>query len=193
MSRPDWRGSAVALLFVWAATSWLGCGPSAAGDSAPPTRPPPAPTPTIELTSVDRTGYDQVVAGRRGQVVLVDTWATWCLPCVEQLSHTVAAAKRYGDQGLAVVTLSFDDPDEAEHVREVLRAKGADKLTNLISQFGGGSQSVEAFEVPGGALPHYKLYDRQGKLRRTFEVDPAAERQFTTSDVDAAVAELLAE
>jgi len=94
---------------------------------------------------------------------------------------------------LAVVTLSMDDPSEMDPVRAQLLTSGAVGLTNLISEYGSGSQSAEAFEVPGGALPHYKLYDRSGKLRRTFGLDPSAKHQFTTADVDAAVAKLLAE
>ena len=65
--------------------------------------------------------------------------------------------------------------------------------SGLISALGGGSKAAEAFEISGGALPHYKLFDRTGKLRRTFGVDPSATTQFTTADIDAAVAELLAE
>jgi thiol-disulfide isomerase/thioredoxin len=170
-----------------AATAWIGCSRTApeVGDVGPAS--------TAELTVVDRAGYDAVVASKRGEVVLVDMWATWCLPCVEQLGHTVDLENRYRDRGLAVVTLSMDEPDNLAPVRAVLDAKGADRLTNLISKFGSGPQSIEAFEIPGGALPHYKLYDRSGKLRQTFAVDPAAERQFTPADIDAAVAELLAE
>jgi len=78
-------------------------------------------------------------------------------------------------------------------VRRALATVGAGPVTHLVSKFGGSPQSSEAFEVPGGALPHYKLYDRSGKLRRTFELDPSAKQQFTPADVETAVAELLAE
>ena len=64
---------------------------------------------------------------------------------------------------------------------------------NLQSKQGGSSDSMEVFEITSGALPHYKLFDRTGKLRRTFELDPAANEQFTPADIDAAVIKLLAE
>jgi hypothetical protein len=47
------------------------------------------------------------------------------------------------------------------------------------------------FAIDGGALPHYKLYDRRGRLSRTFSTDPESDQQFSTDDIDAAVAELL--
>jgi hypothetical protein len=78
-------------------------------------------------------------------------------------------------------------------VRATLERVGANRLTNLVSEYGGGSRSAEEFDVTGGAIPHYKLYDRSGKLRQTFGIDPAAERQYTPADIDAAVAKLLAE
>jgi hypothetical protein len=51
---------------------------------------------------------------------------------------------------------------------------------------------MEAFEIGSGSAPHYKLYDRAGKLTQVFENDPSAEKQYTTDDIDAAVTALLA-
>jgi hypothetical protein len=76
----------------------------------------------------------------------------------------------------------------------VLASKGGEAQgTHYISRQGGSSASMDAFEITGGALPHYKLYDRSGKLRRTFALDPSAEKQFTHEDVSAAASELLSE
>ena len=147
----------------------------------------------VELTIVDRDRYDALIGEHRGKVVLVDFWATWCLPCIEQLPHTIQLADRLGPGGLEVVTMSFDDPVEKQHVADLLRSKQAGRLTNLISQYGGGPQSMTAFEIESGAVPHYKLYDRAGRLRHTFELDPLAREQFTPQEIDAAVEQLLAE
>ena len=147
----------------------------------------------IQLVVIDLDGYDEVIAARRGQVVLVDFWATWCGPCVAQLPHTIELADRFGKRGLAVVTVSCDDPSESERVAEFLRSQGAGGVTNLISRYGASPQSMEAFEIASGAVPHYKLFDRAGNLRRTFGVDPVAKRQFTVEEIDAAIEQLLAE
>lgn len=144
------------------------------------------------VTIVDRAGYDAALVSFKGRVVLVDCWATWCLPCLQQLPHTMQLGQQHDD--LAVVTLNFDSPTKSEQVAKMLTSKGGDTVgTHFISQQGGSPQSMDEFEISNGALPHYKLYDRTGKLRRTLELDPAAERQFTTADIDAAVAELLKE
>lgn len=159
---------------------------------------PPAPVASIPLAAIPlatRTEFDAILVEHKGKVVLVDCWATWCLPCVAQLPHSAELAKDHGSKGLTVVALSFDEPEDAEQVRRALEGAGAASsgVVTLQSKFGSSSESLDAFEIASGALPHYKLYDRTGKLRRTFELDPSAKKQFTPADIDAAVAQLLAE
>ena len=78
-------------------------------------------------------------------------------------------------------------------VRAHVAAKGAGPLKNLMASTGGSPQSMEAFEIGGGALPHYKLYGKSGALRQEFGLDPMAEKQFTPADIEAAVTKLLDE
>src|SRR5277367_7065442 len=49
----------------------------------------------------------------RGKVVLVDFWATFCAPCVEEMPVLVKLAREYEPQGLVFVAPSLDDPDRA--------------------------------------------------------------------------------
>jgi thiol-disulfide isomerase/thioredoxin len=148
------------------------------------------PTNDVTLQIADAAAYKEVVARHKGQVVLVDFWATWCAPCVEQFAHTIAMHNELQGQGLAVISVSLDEPESFESVRTFLQAKLA-TFDNLLSQYGGGPKAVEAFEIPGGAVPHYKLYDRNGELRYEFSVDPRAKKQFTPGDVRQSAEELL--
>jgi thiol-disulfide isomerase/thioredoxin len=150
--------------------------------------------PAIELRAVDRAAVDALIEQQRGKVVLVDFWATWCAPCLKQLPHTAELAKEHADDGLVVVTVSVDEPeDEAKAATRVAELVGDAPVTHLRSSLGGGSAAMEAFEIGSGSAPHYKLYDREGKLRQVFENDPSAERPFTAADIDAAVEMLLGE
>lgn len=145
----------------------------------------------ITLKPVDRPAFDAMISKQKGRVVLVDFWATWCLPCVEQLPHTLELGRRWADRGLVVVTVSCDEPADADQVAQFLTSKKADEAINLISEFGGSPKSMEAFEITTGAVPFYKLYDRSGELRQTFGINPSARKQYTSVDVDAAVEDLL--
>lgn len=149
---------------------------------------------SIDLQPVDRAAFDALVAQQKGKVVLVDFWATWCIPCLAQLPHTGDVAKKHDADGLAVITVSLDElADGAKAKAQLAERVGDAPVTHLHSSLGGGSEAMEAFEITSGSAPHYKLYDRSGKLREVFEVDPMAERAFTTEDIDAAVEKLLKE
>lgn len=142
----------------------------------------------VELTEVERAAFDAVVAQHRGQVVLVDFWATWCGPCVKQFPHTVELSRQYAEQGLAVISVSFDEPEDADRVRSFLQKQGA-AFTNLLSRHG-ASDSIELFGIDNGALPNYWLFNRAGELVQRFSPsDPTAE--FEPADLDRAIESLL--
>ncbi len=130
-----------------------------------------------EVVVGDRARLDQIIVGHRGKIVLVDFWATWCAPCVQQFPHTVELANAHPDQ-LAVVAVSMDQPEDVELVREFLGKRKA-TFENLLSIYGIGQEGFEAFEITDGALPHYKIFDREGKLLHTAsssdKVDPLLE------------------
>jgi thiol-disulfide isomerase/thioredoxin len=150
--------------------------------------------PAIELRAADRAAFDTLIEQQRGKVVLVDFWATWCGPCLKQLPHTAELAKEHADDGLVVVTVSVDEPeDAAKAAKRVTELVGDAPVTHLRSSLGGGSAAMEAFEIGSGSAPHYKLYDRSGKLRQVFENDSSAERQYTADDIDATIETLLGE
>jgi thiol-disulfide isomerase/thioredoxin len=166
----------------------VGCTSSErAGPSTAPTlSTSTAPAAQVTLTPADRAAYDAVIAKHHGKVVLVDFWATWCPPCVEQLPHSLELGRQFADRGLAVVTVSFDDKSEAGRVAYFLTTKNADAATNLISEFGSSTATMEEFQIENGAVPSYKLYDRKGELRKTFGMT-------TPGEIDQAVEQLLGE
>lgn len=124
-------------------------------------------TAEITVEVADRAGYDAVLAGLRGNVVLVDFWATWCPPCVASFPHTVQMSRNYADSQFKVVSVSLDDPDQKSEVLEFLRSQGA-TFDNLISAHGTSPKSITDFEITNGAVPHYKIYDKSGQVRYTF-------------------------
>ncbi len=167
----------------------------AAGCSAqsPPSSPAPAPraaevSQRITLHTIDPSGLRDLLAQHRGRVVLVDFWATWCQPCVEWFPHSVELQRRLAARGLSVVSLSFDDPDRQAVVQDFLKRQDAE-LENFINRDGAAAESFEAYRIPSG-LPQLQLYDRRGKLRKTFAAGalPIEERQ-----IERAVEELLGE
>jgi thiol-disulfide isomerase/thioredoxin len=84
-----------------------------AGARAPRTSRPMPPVETARATSARQGGWTQLDGRRasledyRGQVVVLDFYATYCPPCDEEIPHLVRLQRRYGPQGLAVVGLKI--------------------------------------------------------------------------------------
>ncbi len=145
----------------------------------------------VTVQVADRAGFDAVIAKHKGQVVLVDYWATWCAPCRKKFPHTVELSRQYKSQGLAVVSVALDDDENQAKVERFLVEQQA-TFVNLRSHGGASDEAFDAFDIPDRALPCLRLFDRSGKLQKTFAIEPNADKQFTFDDVDAAITELLA-
>lgn len=139
----------------------------------------------VQLTPGDAKALEALIATHKGEVVLVDYWATWCGPCVENFPHTVELAKKYRGQGLTTIAVSFDLLDDEPKVREFLAKQGAD-FENLISKHDSiGQKAWDDFDI--GPLPEYRLYDRQGKLNQKWEANAQPD------ELEKKIEELLAE
>jgi thiol-disulfide isomerase/thioredoxin len=49
---------------------------------------------------------------QRGKIVLIDFWASWCPPCIEEIPHLSQLQKQYGRSGFEVVGISMDDSSD---------------------------------------------------------------------------------
>ncbi len=66
----------------------------------------PKTLPPMPLIKPDGTAFD--LASLRGQLLLVNFWATWCAPCRKEMPQLDSLAARFADKGVKVVTLSVD-------------------------------------------------------------------------------------
>ena len=141
------------------------------------------------LMSVNRAGFDRVIAENAGKVVLVDYWASWCPPCQYAFPHTVALFTENRERGLQVVSVSLDSAADAPKAQQFLDSVGA-SFVNLICT---EENAIASFDIPD-ARPYYTLYDRQGRLRYRFSpMFTDGVRGETPASIDRRVQELLAE
>ncbi|HUG20614.1 MAG TPA: TlpA disulfide reductase family protein [Planctomycetaceae bacterium] len=131
---------------------------------------PPEDSPVeITLETVDESGYAAKLAELQEKVVLVDFWATWCIPCRKSFPHTVELAHLHAEEGLAVISVALDEEIVVGEIHKFLEQHRAD-LINLRSIYGAEDSSFERFDLGTTGLPHYKLYARDGTVVKTFTV-----------------------
>ena len=66
-----------------------------------------------EFTLADTQGNPVSISSFDDQVVLINFWATWCAPCVEEMPMLSEFHQKYGDEGFQIVGIALDDPQEA--------------------------------------------------------------------------------
>lgn len=109
-------------------TAGLPCGaPDPAGAAAG------QPAPKLTGTTLDGAAFD--LASLRGRPVIVNFWASWCVPCREEFPLFVDALQEYGADGLSIVGVGWPNDDDAA-AREFVSSHAATWPT--VTDHGGG-------------------------------------------------------
>lgn len=99
------------------------------------------------------------LAKLKGDVVLLNVWATWCIPCRREIPELQALHQEHSERGLHVVGVSVDDSSADADVEEFAKSFS---MTYTILRDPGESVS-NAFRIPG--VPASFLIDREGIVR----------------------------
>ncbi|MBQ0945303.1 TlpA family protein disulfide reductase [Ideonella sp. 4Y16] len=169
----------VALLAAMAGASLWATRPSAR--QQPASAPPMAttqPGAVWSLTLPDARGRQQALQAWRGKVLVLNFWATWCPPCREEMPVFSRAQTTFGPQGVQMVGLSIDTPDnvarfEAEHPLSYPLLMGGVDLLELSVAWGNSAQ----------AMPFTAFFGRDGRLAAVHLgplSEPALEQQLRT-------------
>jgi thiol-disulfide isomerase/thioredoxin len=116
--------------------------------------------------------------------VLVNVWATWCAPCIEEMPYLAKLKREYGPQGLRLVLVSADFNEQAEAAAEFLAEQNIEAVALIKAEK--DEAFIEGLHPEwGGALPASLLYDGKGKLHHFWE------GAATYEDFESKVRELL--
>jgi thiol-disulfide isomerase/thioredoxin len=125
---------------------------------------------------VDVASFHDVMRAQRGHPVIVNFWATWCAPCIEEFPNVVKGAQKWRSRGVRFVSVSADDPKDLAKVKKTLEKFGSPFDAVLIANAKAGPAIIEDVDADwSGALPTSFLYDANGnrKERRVGAIDAA--------------------
>jgi len=113
----------------------------------------------LEMAFTGTDGREVDLAKLRGKVVLVDFWATWCMPCIMELPEVLQAYEKFHDKGFEIVGVSLDE--DKERLAQFVKQK---KMP--WPQYFDGKRWQNKLAVKYGvdATPSGYLIDRDGKI-----------------------------
>ncbi len=113
------------------------------------------PAPALVVNTLDGQVFD--LGKMRGDVVLVNYWATWCAPCRKDMPKLDAFYRLHHQQNLAMIGISVDRPRDLEKVRKVMAS-----LAYPVAML--KSVTADGFGEPEG-VPITWIIDADGKVR----------------------------
>lgn len=148
----------VALTAAYLFGGWLGSrqaigitgrdGRAAEGDRAP------------AYTAVSLEGDSVTLEALRPDPVLLNIWATWCVPCIREMPGLDSLHREYAPRGLHVLGVSIDDPGSGEAIERFLSDRGIG-----YPVFHDPAQEVNRVFLTFG-VPETFLIDRRGRIVR---------------------------
>jgi hypothetical protein len=111
----------------------------------------------LTFTAADGSPFD--LTGLRGKVVLLDFWATWCPPCVEEVPELVATYEKFRGQGFEIVGISLDENKAAF---DKFTAENKMTWPQFFDGKGWENELAKRFGIQ--TVPTMWLLDREGKL-----------------------------
>ncbi len=140
---------------------------SGAATASPSSRAPRSPGPAADFELTTATGKI-ALHELRGKVVLVDFWASWCVPCRQSFPWLATMAGRYATKDFVIVAINLDK--RRDLAEEFLRAFAP----RFAVAFDPAGKSAEAYGV--AAMPSSYLVGRDGELldvHAGFDLDDA--------------------
>jgi thiol-disulfide isomerase/thioredoxin len=125
-------------------------------------------TADFSLYSID--GKEYTLSEFKGQVVIIDFWATWCPPCRNSIPAFIRLYNKYHERGFTILGIGLDNDDQA--------LRDFSKQMNIpYPVLIGDNEIAKAYQVSG--IPKTIFLDKKGSIRKTqVGFAPELEAQF---------------
>jgi thiol-disulfide isomerase/thioredoxin len=135
------------------------------------TQVPPTPTgqphgPVAQLfqqTMNDADGKPQALSQWQGKTLIINFWATWCTPCVEEMPELEALSKEHAGHGVQVLGIGIDSPSNIATFRQKVKVSYP-----LFAAGMSGTDLARDFGNKTGGLPFTVLVGADGQVKKTY-------------------------
>jgi thiol-disulfide isomerase/thioredoxin len=138
----------------------------------------------VTITPIEAGAVKTLAANATDKLLVVNLWATWCGPCVEEMPSLVEIHRMYRGRKFQVVTISLDEPDQTANALKLLESKHAS--TTNYHFIGDRDRLAEALDPEWpGPIPYTVVIAPGGKVLKRF---PSA---FEAQDLKRTIADAL--
>jgi peroxiredoxin len=129
----------------------------------------------VTLDNIDSAGIRDLLKNNPDKLLLINVWATWCGPCVNEFPSLVAINRMYRRRDFQFISISADNPEKKDKVLKMLRSLHAAN-TNYLFNSDDKYKLIDAIDVKwNGAIPYTILVEPGGKIvyANQGEIDPS--------------------
>jgi thiol-disulfide isomerase/thioredoxin len=119
--------------------------------------------PEFKVVTLDSIPKQKTLDDYRGQVVLINIWATWCGPCRIEMPSIEQVHRDLGPKGLKVVAISVDDAGTDPQIRDFVKQYG---LTFEVLHDTGGQEGKVSRDYQTTGYPETVIIGRDGIIRK---------------------------
>jgi thiol-disulfide isomerase/thioredoxin len=110
----------------------------------------------------DLEGVSRDIDEWRGKVIVINFWATWCPPCLEEIPLFMEIQDTYAAQGLQFIGIAIEDPEPVREWTERIKINYPVLIAGMS-----GLGLAAAFGNRAGVVPYSVVVDREGQIVQT--------------------------
>lgn len=136
---------------------------------------------TFTIKEIDDSALSNIIKDRKGKVLFINVWATWCAPCIEEFPDIVRVSEHYKDKDVDFLSLNVDMSSQvdsmvipfmktfnADFTVYNIKEKNAEKVINILNP------------EWNGAIPATFIFDKTGS-RRIFIIGSEKFNNFSSA------------